>query len=211
MSTTKKAAVVGLAALTFAGGAVAAGKHAHRGVLLKTAATYLGLNKDALRSDLRAGQTLSQIATAHGKSVAGLEAALVGAVKTKLDARVAAGKLTAAREQTVLARVQGLVDRLVNTQLKAGRHGGRARLAKIAASYIGVTPKQLAAEVKGSSLAAVATAHGKTAQGLESALLAPLKQRLDKAVAAKRITSAQASARLAKATARIAAFVTKTR
>ena len=42
-----------------------------------------------------------------------------------------------------------------------------------AAAYIGIKPKALLAEVKGKSLAPVATAHGKTAAGLKAALLAP--------------------------------------
>src|SRR6266545_4938544 len=68
----------------------------------------------------------------RGKSVEGLEAAMVAAVKTKLDAAVAAGKITAAEEQTKLARVQRLVDRLVSAKLagKAGRHG-KARLLRL--------------------------------------------------------------------------------
>jgi hypothetical protein len=183
-------------------------------VLLKAAAQYIGVDRAELVKGARSGQTLAQIATAHGKTVQGLEAAMLAAVKAKLDAAVAAGKLTAAQEQTKLARAQQLVDRLVNAKLtaRAGRHHGKERLLELAASYIGVTPKALVAELKaGKSLAQVATAHGKTAAGLKAALLAPFKARLDEAVASGRITAAAAQARLDKVSARLDQLINRTR
>jgi hypothetical protein len=129
-----------------------------------------------------------------------------------LDAAVAAGKLTSAQEQTKLERLQKLVDRLVNAKL-TGRGGpaGKAAVLRVAAKYIGITPKALVAELKGKSLAQVATAHGKTISGLKDALLEPFKARLDKAVAAGRISSADAQARLAKLSARLDELINKTR
>ncbi len=49
----------------------------------------------------------------------------------------------------------------------------------------------------GKSLAQIATAQGKTVQGLEDAIYDAAKARLDKAVAAGRISSAQETAALA--------------
>ena len=204
----------------FAAGALAAGfgvgvasgakrHHAPR-VLLAAAAQYLQLDRIALSKDLRSGQTLAQIANARGKSVSGLEAALVAAVKVKLDAAVSTGRLSAAREQRVLARVQGMVGRLVNAKL-AARPQAKARLLGAAAAYIGIKPKALRTELKGKSLAQVATAHGRTAAGLKAALLAPFKTRLDKAVAAGRVSSADAQARLGRISARLDALISKTR
>ncbi len=214
LGSRKIAAVLAAAALAGGigvGAATGAKRHAP-GVLFKAAAQYLGLDRAELAKDVRAGQTLAQIATARGKSVEGLEAAMVAAVKTKLDAAVAAGKITAAEEQTKLARVQRLVDRLVSAKLagKAGRHG-KARLLRLAATYIGVTPKALAAELKSKSLAQVAIAHGKTVAGLKEALLKPFRARLEKAVASGRITSAQAQAKLDKLSARLDELINKTR
>src|SRR6185437_9018644 len=144
------------------------------------------------------------------KSVSGLEGAMVAAVKTKLDAAVAAGKITAAREQLVLARVQKAVHRLVSAKLSP-RPAAKARLLALAAKYLDVKPKALAAELKGKSLAQVAAAHGKTAAGLKAALLQPFKARLDKAVAAGRISSTDAAAKLAKISARLDQLISKTR
>ena len=135
---------------------------------------------------------------------------MLAVVKTRLDAAVAAGKITAAREQVVLARVQKAVDRLVNAKLSP-RPAAKARLLSLAAKYLGVKPKALAAELKGKSLAEVAAAHDKTAAGLKAALLQPFKARLDKAVAAGRISSAEAAAKLAKISARLDALISKTR
>jgi hypothetical protein len=216
LGSRKIAAVVVAVALAggvAVGSATGAKRHAP-GVLLKAAAQYIGVSRAEFVKEARSGQTLAQMATAHGKTVDGLEAAMLAAVKAKLDAAVAAGKLTAAQEQTKLARADQLIERLVNVKLtpRAGRHHGKARLLKLAATYIGVTPKALAAELKaGKSLGEVATAHGKTVAGLKQALLAPFKEKLDRAVAAGRITTAQAQARLDKISARLDQLINKTR
>jgi hypothetical protein len=214
LGSRKLAAVVAAGALAGGIGVGAAtgggGKRHHApGVSLKAAAQYLQLDRAELIKDVRSGQTLAQIATARGKSVNGLEAAMVAAAKAKLDAAVTAGKLSPAQEQTKLQRVQKLVDRLVNAKL--ARRPAGARVLGMAAKYIGVTPTALRAELKGKSLAQVATAHGKTVSGLKDALLKPFKARLDKAVAAGRLNSADAQARLAKISARVDALVNKTR
>ncbi|HEY3961220.1 MAG TPA: hypothetical protein VGL84_01720 [Gaiellaceae bacterium] len=58
---------------------------------LATAAIYLGISQDTLRSDLQSGKTLAQVAKAtSGKSVAGLIAALVAKEKTDSAAAVTA-------------------------------------------------------------------------------------------------------------------------
>jgi hypothetical protein len=205
----------------FAAGVLAAGlgvgvasgakrHHAPR-VLLTAAAQYLQIDRVTLAKDLRSGRSLAQIANARGKSVGGLEAALVAAVRTKLDAAVSAGRMTQVREQRVLARVQRMVGKLVNAKLAAKPAAAKGRLLGAAAAYIGITPKALAAELKGKSLAQVAADHGRTAAGLEAALLAPFKARLDRAVAAGRIGSADAQARLGRISARLDALISKTR
>jgi hypothetical protein len=214
MTKSGKLAAV-LAAVSVAGAigtGVAAGAKRHHvpGVLLKAAAQYLQLDRPALAHDIRSGQTLAQIATARGKSVSGLEAAMVAAVRTKLDAAVASGRLTGAREQAILQRTQTLVDRLVNAKLSV-RPVAKARLLAVAARYLGIKPKALLTELKGKSLAQVAASHGKTAAGLKDALLAPFKARLDRAVAAGRLGPADAQAKLARISARLDALINKTR
>lgn len=84
------------------------------GGYLQTAAAYLGLAEQDLIQKLRDGQSLAQIATAQSKSTDGLEQAIVAAAKTQLDNAVAANRITAGQEKTILDRLQTTVDRIVN-------------------------------------------------------------------------------------------------
>lgn len=77
-------------------------------------AVYLQITPTELRTELRAGKSLAQIATDHGKTVAGLKSAILDAVKARLDRGVASGRLTSAQEQTILDRLSAHVDQLVN-------------------------------------------------------------------------------------------------
>ena len=191
-------------------GSAGGAKPRAKGPVLKAAVEYIGVSRAQLLKDARAGQTLAQIATAHGKTVAGLEAAMLAAIKAKLEAR----NLTPAQQQARLARAEKLVDRLVNTKLTGKQRGAKAAKAVVlraSARYIGIKPQALRTELKGKSLAQVAVAHGKTAAGLKAALLKPFQTRLDKAVASGRITTAQAQTRLDKLSARLDTLITKTR
>jgi hypothetical protein len=85
-------------------------------------ARYLGISPAQLRTELRTGKSLAQIATEHGKTVDGLKAAIVAAVKARLDKAVASGRLTAAQEKTILDRLSAHLDQLVERT----RAGARA-------------------------------------------------------------------------------------
>jgi urease accessory protein UreF len=88
---------------------------------IAAAASYLGITTAQLLSDLQSGQTLAQVASAtSGKSADGLIAALVSSETQELDAAVAAGKLTSAQEQELLANLQQHVTDLVNGVRPAG-------------------------------------------------------------------------------------------
>ena len=76
---------------------------------LDAAASYLGLTDAQLDSQLESGKSLAQVAKDRGKSVDGLVQALVDSATKKLDAAVAAGRLTKAQEQSILS---GLKDRM---------------------------------------------------------------------------------------------------
>ncbi|MDQ6746218.1 MAG: hypothetical protein M3Z27_09440 [Actinomycetota bacterium] len=87
---------------------------------LSAAATYLGLTRHELRQQLRSGKSLAQIAAAQGKSAAGLQAAMLAAIKTRLDKAVADGAITMAQEQKVLAKAPERLQRLINRQRRSG-------------------------------------------------------------------------------------------
>jgi hypothetical protein len=78
-------------------------------------ADYLGLTQAQLKTDLQNGQTLAHVAVAQGRTVGGLEAAIVADAKTHLDAAVAAGKLTASQEDAILADLSSHVADRVNS------------------------------------------------------------------------------------------------
>jgi hypothetical protein len=83
-----------------------------QGSVISTAASYLGLNQTELQTKLQTGKTLAQVAEAQGKSVSGLEDAMVAAAKTRLDANTA---LTADQKATILAQLKSNIDTMVNT------------------------------------------------------------------------------------------------
>lgn len=98
------------------------------GFKLDAAATYLGLTEAALRTRLESGDTLAKIATAEGKTRAGLVTALVAAAKTHLDEEVAAGEITEAQKAARLSDLQTRIEGLVDGKFgfgHGGRHGGR--------------------------------------------------------------------------------------
>jgi hypothetical protein len=80
---------------------------------LAGAARYLGLSGGELMKELRSGKTLAAIAKAKGKSVSGLESALLAPVKKRLDAAIKAGHLTQAQEQHVLGMITRGIDGFV--------------------------------------------------------------------------------------------------
>lgn len=96
--------------------AQAAHKHGKRGLrlIVKASAEYIGIAPKELVQGLRSGQSLAALATAHQRSVQGLEAAILASVKTQLDKARAAGKLDAAKEQMILDKLSANVDKLVN-------------------------------------------------------------------------------------------------
>jgi|SRR5581483_11039941 len=218
--TRRLLAAVAVLALVGGGGAAlaAAGSHsgrgAGRGAILSAVTRYLGLSRQQLRADLAGGQTLAEITTAQGKSVSGLEQAVEAAVKARLDQAVAAGKITSQREQQILGKLPGRLDRLVSVS-----HPGaliqrgllRRGLIRVSAAYLGLTPAQVRADLRnGQTLAQIATAQGKTTAGLEQAITDAVKTRLDNAVAAGRITAQREQQILTRLGNRLDTLVTRT-
>src|SRR5262249_24638731 len=134
---------------------------------LHAAADYLGLTADQLAQGLQDGRTLADVATAQGKSVAGLEQALRASAKARLGRSVAAGTMTAAEEQQVLDQLRGQIDGFVTGQgalavrIDSGPTGPDPLAT--AAGYLGLSEDELRQELQpGKSLADVATEHGKS-------------------------------------------------
>lgn len=81
---------------------------------LAAAASYLGLSRADLAKQLQAGRSLAQVARAQGKSVAGLQTALLDAAKAQLDRAVASRRITTSQRDAILKRLQQRIGALVN-------------------------------------------------------------------------------------------------
>ena len=97
------------------------------GVVMDAAAQYIGVTETALAAERHDGKSLAQIATAHGKTVSGLETALVTAFKANLDKAVAAGRLTEAQATQVLANFKAQVSVMVQ-RTATGPANGAGRM-----------------------------------------------------------------------------------
>jgi hypothetical protein len=119
-----------------------------------------------------------------------LESALAGAYRDRLNAEVAAGRITQAQAQHLEARLA----RGGMPFLRFGQHrqGLRTGVIRAAAGYLGMTPQQLrTARQGGKSLAQIARAEQKSVEGLKAAITTSIKQRLDRALASRQITADQ--------------------
>jgi len=85
----------------------------HRVHRLGPVTKYLDITPQELRSELRAGKSLAQIATAHGKTVDGLVDAIVAPAKAGLDKAVETGHLTRQRADELLSRLTDAVEQAV--------------------------------------------------------------------------------------------------
>jgi len=251
MKKTRIALVtVGLLALAGGGTALAGKGNGHtKGTLaaprgehgpgdeLDAAATYLGTTAASLVTQLQAGKTLAQVATAtSGKSAAGLVAALVAAEKTEIAAAVTAGRLTQAQADQITATLTSRFTDLVNGTGPAGGprgpgggpggfgpggfgpggfgpggfgHRGGGDDLDAAAAYLGSTAASLLTQLQGGkTLAQVATGtSGKSTAGLVAALVAAEQTEIAGYVTSGRLTQAQADQLLASLTARFTDFV----
>jgi hypothetical protein len=160
------------------------------GPFLDPVATYLGISSTDLRTALDNGQTLAQVAQAHGKSASDLKTLLLNQESTRID-------------------------QLINTnfqQLRAqfpGRAGGP--FGADVATFLGISQNDLHTALQnGQTLAQVAQAHGKSVVDLKTFLTNQLKTRLDQDVSAGRITSQQETDRLNQESSRLDQIVNST-
>lgn len=173
--------------------------HRHGGGLLTDAGAYLGVSREQLRTELRSGKSLADIAGATpGKSAEGLIQALESATKTKLAAQA--------------ARLHARITAAVNGHGLAAGHTRHAGLLATAARYLDISRSQLRSDVRsGKTLAQVANStSGKSEAGLIQALVAARQAEVSAAVKAGTITQARGEAVLAKLTQRVTARVKAT-
>jgi hypothetical protein len=161
------------------------------GSSFSSVATFLGISTTDLQTALRNGQTLAQIAQAHGKTSADLKNFLLTQDGARIDKL-----LTTNFQQAFSQRPPG--------------GPGFAGFSGVA-TFLGMSQTDLQTALKGGqTLAQVAQAHGKSAADLKTYLTSQLKTRLDQAVSAGRLTSQQETDQLNQASTRIDQLINST-
>ncbi len=148
-----------------------------------------------------------------------LDAAIKGAAEARIDAAVAAGKLTKEQGDAVKKRLAAGAPLLGRGPILGGgpRGGHPDKIRGIgfglreAADYLGLSMEQLHEQLRdGKSLADVAKAQNKSVDGLKAALKSALTAKLDQAVKDKHLTEAQKTKMLANVDARLDEIVNNT-
>ncbi len=157
---------------------------------------------------------ISAAAKQLGVQPKALTSALKKALEDRVDAAVAAGRLTKAQGDELKQRIESNDFPLVVPRFGHdgfGHHGFRHHGfpgLDAAASYLGLSEDALRSRLEtGKTLAQVAKDQGKSVDGLVAALRADLKQHLDQAVSDGRLTKAQADRILSNADSRLKALV----
>jgi hypothetical protein len=162
--------------------------------VFSTAATYIGITTEQLRTELGTDKSLADVAVAHGKTRDGLIQALTAAAQTSI---------------TTLVDKKGI---------GAKPHGGRGPSVlgdqfAVAATYLGTTTDELRAKMQaGQTLAQIAAATaGKSRDGLVAALTADAQSKIAAAQAAGTITAERATQLSNELADKIARLVDSTR
>jgi len=196
------AGAAGLAVLAGTGGAYAAGQSGTTAKPLDRATEQKAFLDDVAK---RLNVTRDQ-----------LDAAIKGAAEARIDAAVAAGRITQAQGDAAKKRLQNGVPLLgpggLGHKLGPGKFGGgRGAGFEGAAAYLGLTEAELHEQLhSGKSLADIAKAENKSVDGLKAAIKTQMTAKLDQAVRNGRLTAAQKTRILADLDARIDNLVNRT-
>ena len=182
------AALVAVAALAFGAGSAAAADTPSLG---DAVAARLGITSDQLRAAFKAE------------------------LNARIDAAVAAGRLTPEqgtklKERVANAKGLGIVVRRAFAERHKGLVGRIVQVHRLGAvaKYLGMTPKELrTARQSGRSLAQIAASKGKSVDGLVAAVVAPAEARAAKAVSNGKLTRQRADELIARLTERVQALV----
>ncbi|HEX9041874.1 MAG TPA: hypothetical protein VF838_12735 [Trebonia sp.] len=93
-----------------------------RQAVLAAAADYLGVSQTQLVSQLQAGKSLADVATAQHKSVAGLKNAILAAMTSRINASTG---LSTAQKAERISEVKSHLDAMVNGTYAVGTGGYR--------------------------------------------------------------------------------------
>jgi polyhydroxyalkanoate synthesis regulator phasin len=138
---------------------------------------------------------INDAAKSLGVEPSKLEAALKKAFEDRIDAAVAAGRLTKEQGQELKQRVESGDFPLFGPPAFGPRFGPPHPFfhgLDAAATYLGLTEAQLESRINsGKTLAQIAKAEGKSVDGLKAAMLKDAQTKLDEAVKAGRLGKAE--------------------
>jgi hypothetical protein len=165
--------------------------------LFQTAADFIGITVDQLRSEMGTDKSMADVAVAHGKTRDGLIAALTTAQS---------------------AKIEQLVDQKGAPQRPGPGFGPRAEvmikvdLLQTASTYLGISTADLQTQLRsGKTLAEIAAATaGKTKDGLIAAIVATETAQIDQAVTDGKLTADQATKLKTGLTERVTQMVERT-
>jgi urease accessory protein UreF len=187
---------------------------------LAVAAKAIGITESALKTALESGQSLADIATAHGVAPSAVISALVAAATTQIDAAVTGGKLTQTEATTLIGHLTTAITALVNrTDSDAGSGGGKdsplmgmlGDPLSIVAKALGITESTLKTDLaNGQSLAQIATAIGVSPTTLISGLVSEATTFINALVTKGVLTQAQATSIISDLTSAVTAIVNGT-
>jgi uncharacterized protein YidB (DUF937 family) len=163
--------------------------HPHRGGFrfgLEAAAEALGISTDDLRTALRDGKTIADVAEERGVDVQAVIDAMVADATERIDQRVSDGELDADRAAEVKEDLPARITDLVNGEGPGfGRHFG-ARFAGVsaAAEALGMSASDLRAALRDDkTIADVAEERGVDLQTVVDAMVAEATERIDERAA----------------------------
>jgi len=138
---------------------------------------------------------INDAAKSLGVEPSKLDAALKKAIENRIDAAVAAGRLTKEQGQELKQRVESGDFPLFGPPAFGPGFGAPHPFfhgLDAAATYLGLTEAQLESRVNsGKTLAQIAKAEGKSVDGLKAAMLKDARAKLDEAVKAGRLSKAE--------------------
>jgi uncharacterized protein (DUF433 family) len=214
------------------GGPLAAGMRA----TMQAVADSLGMTPQDVMQQLRQGQSLADVAAAHGVDQATLLQTISGAARTQLDQAVGSGALTRGQADALLNVLQQFGPQIVTRTGPAGgplgfrggpgarrggpgqrqghrgfRGGDRAAVVRPVADLLGMSPREIfEARQQGQSLAAIAAAKGVDQATLVQTITGAIKSGLDQAVAAGRLPQDRADAIYQRAQQEVPQMVART-
>jgi lambda repressor-like predicted transcriptional regulator len=174
---------------------------------------YLGLPSEDIRDARQGGTSLAQLADQQGVSVDGLEAVIVADASEHLDEAIADGRISEERAEDMLSQFEERVaERVQSTDApeRDGRRGGGA-IREAVSSYLDTPVEEIKEQRQnGTSLAQIAESEGKSADGLEQAIIAAAQEKTTDAVESGRLTQAEADERLSELKSSVSEMIQST-